>query len=419
MSEGIDTAPGPDRRPAQGPADPPVRPPFLVAVQGHAPDLGRSVRERIRQRFPSVEPLVFESVLRGGEAVLVPLDGPAEDRGSAPGQVGVPGASQGAVPGYASPIASLLKEAVARDACGAAIVAAEPHDEEADWLGLLLAPVIEGQFDLVCPAYRRRRTEGAINTGIAAPLLRALYGQALRQPLGTELALSRDEARRLLGDADWARRPAAAGSDAWVLARTLGGSGRVAQSWLGAWPRPAAAPEEASQTLARAVGLLFAEMEADPERWQRTAGARPVATFGDAAFEPGGDGLDPGPLHEAFAIGVRDLGPIWSLVLPPATMLVLDRAARQPIERFEIPDSTWARVVFDFSVAYLTRVIERRQLLLSMTPLYLGWLAGLARSAAALDDPGFEKRLEALGSAFEQERRYLIRRWRWPDDFNP
>jgi hypothetical protein len=308
---------------------------------------------------------------------------------------------------------------MARQAGGVAIVAAEPHDEALDWLGLLLAPVIEGGFDLVCPAYRRRRTDGAINTGIASPLLRTLYGKTLCQPLGTEVALSGEHARRLLADEDWRRRPAAAGSDAWVLTKTLGSDVRTAQSWLGAWPRPAGEPEEASQTLARAIGLLFVEMERDPGSWQRTTSSRPVPTFGGVAFEPGRDGLDPARLHEAFAIGVRDLGPIWGLVLPPATMLALDRAAREPIGRVEIPDRLWARVVFDFSVAHLTRVVERRQLLLSMTPLYLGWLAGLARAAAALDDHGFEKRLEDVGAAFEREKRYLIGRWRWPDDFNP
>jgi hypothetical protein len=300
-----------------------------------------------------------------------------------------------------------------------AIVAAESHDAEVDWVERLVGPVIEDGFDFVCPAYRRRRTEGAINTGIVAPLLRALYGRALRQPLGTEVAISAGLARRLLADEDWRRRPGEAGSDAWLLAKTLGSDARVAQAWLGTWPRPTAEPEEPSQALVRALDLVFVEMERGPERWQRSPPSRPVQTFGTGSFEPSPDGLDPVRLVEAFALGLRDLLPVWALVLPPATLLSLQRLAAGRPETFEIPDTLWARIVYDFAVAHMTRVVERRQLLRSLTPLYMGWLAGMVRAAGELDDAGFEARVEAVASAFGREKRYLIGRWRWPDDFNP
>ncbi|MBS1110936.1 MAG: hypothetical protein H6Q88_2928, partial [Anaeromyxobacteraceae bacterium] len=91
----------------------------------------------------------------------------------------------------------------------------------------------------------------------------------------------------------------------------------------------------------------------------------------------------------------------------------------RPSDGFELPDDLWARVVYDFAVAHMTRAVERGQLLRSLTPLYMGWLAGLARDAQRLDDRAFEDRLDAVGSAFEREKRYLIGRWRGPDDFNP
>ena len=330
-----------------------------------------------------------------------------------------PAASQGAIPGYASPLGPLLREGVARGAVAVAIVAAEAHDQSIDWLERLLSPVLEEGFDFVSPAYRRHRTEGAINTGIVAPLIRTLYGQQLRQPLGTEAALSPALAGRLLADDDWWRRPSEAGSDAWLVAKVLSSDARVAQSWLGAWPRPLAGPEDLSETLVRALDLVFGEMERSAALWQRTGPSHPVATFGSGGFEPGGERPDPARLFEAFARGLRDLLPIWSLVLPPATLLELQRCAARPVESGGIPDALWARAIFDFAVAHLTRRVERRQLLRSLAPLYLGWLAGLARRAATLDDAGFEAGVEATASAFEREKRYLIGRWRWPDEFNP
>lgn len=394
----------------------------LVAVQGRgdrALEAAREVESRLGRRFPANRAVVLVTAIRDGASVLQPLAG---DRTPEPSRrdaaVLVPAASQGAVPARTSPIGGLLQSAVEHDAAAVAVIAAEPHDAGVDWLDLLLSPIVSGDFELVCPAYVRYRTEGAINTGIVSPLVRTLYGKALRQPLGTEVALSGRLARKLLADEDWLRRPEDAGSDAWLLAKVLDGGARVAQSWLGAWPRPTGEPEEPSETLVRSLGLVFSEMERTAARWQRTGPSGPVPTFGASGFRTGGAHPDPARLEEAFVAGLRDLHPILGLVLTPATMLELERAATSRGGR-RIPDAIWAHVIFDFAVAHLVRAVERRQLLRSLTPLYLGWLGGLARDAEQLEDAAFDARLEAIGASFEREKRYLVARWRWPDEFNP
>ncbi len=396
--------------------------PIVVAVQGPpalAAATARPLEERLRSRFPAYRPVVLLAAQRAGETTLLPLEPAGEAPRPGPGREGALAASQGAIPGHASPLGALLREGLARGASVLAVVAAEPHDASIDWLGRLLSPVLDGGHDFVCPAYRRRRTDGAINTGIVAPLVRTLYGQALRQPLGTEAALSADLARRLLADEDWRRRPGEAGSDAWLISKVLGEGARVAQAWLGAWPRPSAGPEDLGDTLVRALGMVFGEMERTAARWQRTGPSRPEAILGEDGYEPGGQRLEPARLFEAFALGLEQLLPIWSLVLPPETLLALQRHAAGRDAGAGLPDAVWARVVFDFAVAHMTRSVERGQLLRSMAPLYLGWLAGLAREAATLDDAGFGARVEAIGAGFEREKRYLVARWRWPDEFNP
>jgi AcrR family transcriptional regulator len=164
---------------------------------------------------------------------------------------------------------------------------------------------------------------------------------------------------------------------------------------------------------------VFDEMERTAARWQRTGAVEPVPIFGSGGFVSGGEQPEPARLFEAFARGLRDLLPVLGLVLPPATLLALQRAATRPIREGGLSDDVWARVVFDFAVAHLTRVVERRQLLRSLAPLYLGWLAGLALAAATLDDAAFEARVEATAQAFVRGKPYLVARWRWPDEFNP
>jgi hypothetical protein len=307
-----------------------------------------------------------------------------------------------------------------RGAGAAALVSGDVHDAGRDWLGTLLAPIVEEGFDFACPAYLRHKAEATLNTGVVYPFIRALYGWRLRQPLGGEAALSAALGRTLRSDPDWRRDPAHAGSDAWTVAKVLSGGARACQSWLGTWPGTPAPGEDASHALARVLGLVFREAERHAGRWQRVDGSRSVPSFGTPGVI---DGEVPrvavDRLVATFQLGQRELGPVWRFVLPPATLLALSRAAALPAGSFRLDDALWARVVYDFAVAHSTRAVERRQLLLSMTPLYLGWVASFLNECAPLDGAAAEERVESLCGAFEREKRYLISRWRWPDSFNP
>jgi hypothetical protein len=63
--------------------------------------------------------------------------------------------------------------------------------------------------------------------------------------------------------------------------------------------------------------------------------------------------------------------------------------------------------------------MDRLQLLRSMTPLYLGWVASWVNELRPLDTAAAEERVERLCEAYEAEKPYLISRWRWPDRFSP
>jgi len=399
-------------------ADPSAAPVF-VAVDGlstsAAVQQASRVEAMLRERYPQRAATVGVTAWEGGEVVVRP---PGAATPSDPGPVASP-MTGGGVEGHISALAAVLREGVRQHAAGIALVAAEPHDETADWLGTLLAPILEGEFDYVCPAYLRHKADAAINTGIVYPLTRTLYGRSLRQPLGGEMAVSLALARRLIDLPDWRRDPANAGSDAWLVARVLTSEARVCQAWLGARPRPEGQPEEVSQMLARVLGMVFREMERHADRWQRVAASVPVQSHGAAGVLEGGPQPPVERFVATFQLGQRELAPIWGLVLPPATRVALQRAAAMSVESFRIDDSTWAHIVYDFAVAHYAKLVERRQLLLSMTPLYLGWAASFANETRDLDAAATEARVQQLCGTFEREKRYLISRWRWPDGFNP
>jgi len=341
----------------------------------------------------------------------------------APGDPGAEAAlaTAAADPGAASRrvLAALLREADRRAAVAVRAWAGE-RDPGGGWLATLVAPILEQGYEVAFPTYRRARLDGMLNTAVVYPLTRALHGVRLRQATGREGALAPGLVRRLLADPDWQRDPAHAGSDAWLVAKVLAGRTRACQAWLGAWPEDPRTPENASQALARVVGAVFVEMERHAPRWQRVEGSQPIPTFGEpgAATEDAAS-ADVTDMVSAFKLGLRELEDLWGRVLPPATLLALRRAAAAPPESLRVDDALWARVVYDFAVAHYLRTMERQQLLRSMTPLYLGWVAGFVNDVRTLDAAATEARVERLCAAFEREKRYAIARWRWPDEFNP
>ena len=99
----------------------------------------------------------------------------------------------------------------------------------------------------------------------------------------------------------------------------------------------------------------------------------------------------------------------------------LKRLSEMPPASFAMQDSLWARVVYDFLLAYRLRTINRSHLLGALTPLYLAWVAShiLLTSAGTAPETAPDRHIEAVASAFEADKPYLVSRWRWPDRFNP
>ncbi len=122
-------------------------------------------------------------------------------------------------------------------------------------------------------------------------------------------------------------------------------------------------------------------------------------------------------MQDAFRLAYTNLGEIWSLVLPPNSLLGLKRLSQAPPDQFRMPDVLWARIVYDFLLAFRLRTINRGHLLGALTPLYLAWVASHLELIAAGVEP--EQHIEQQAEAFESDKAYLVSRWRWPDRFNP
>jgi hypothetical protein len=270
--------------------------------------------------------------------------------------------------------------------------------------------------DLVLPHYRLGPNNGLVNSAILYPVTRALYRLCPRFPQAIDVGLSLRMAERLA----IAAQPftAAGQNDAilWPVAEAAAANWPVAEIDAGPRGLPQPASTDLNALLSETAGSFFADIEARASVWQRVRFYQPGCPTTETPVSAG-TLPDVTPMLEAFRVAYSNLQEIWSLVLPPQTLLGLKHLSLMPPAGFRMNDELWTRIVYDFILAYRLRTINRGHLLGALTPLYLAWVASHILLTGAGAAP--EQHIEDLAATFERDKAYLVSRWRWPDRFNP
>jgi glucosylglycerate synthase len=307
-------------------------------------------------------------------------------------------------------------------ACG--IIDAEAGTPPPEAIARLIKPIVQDSYDFVAPVYARGAFSGTLTSAVAYPLTRALFGKRVRQPLAGDFACSTRLVERFVALDAWRNDVPRMGIDFWVTTQAITAGGRLCQVHLG--PRgPSMASElphaanDLRDTLPAVLSGLFISVERTEAVWQKIRGSEPVDAFGSPQpATPDESPFDVRQCLEAFRLGVANLHEIWGLVLPPTSLHALRKLATSPDSSFSLPDELWARLVYDFALAFHQRRLGREHLLTAFIPLYWAWVAAYAQHPD-VQNARAEERLDELSQRFETEKPYFIARWRSPDRFAP
>jgi glucosylglycerate synthase len=282
-----------------------------------------------------------------------------------------------------------------------------------EWPQRLSRPVREDGADWVAAAYARHRYDGTITRLLLSPLLRALYSRRLHQPLGGQQAMSARLVEHLLVHPRW-KGTGRDVTDVWIVGTAIADGFSVWEVPLGPYRvQSATRSRDLPSMVAQSLGAVFTVMDRHEDLWLETRGSEPVPGYGELP-PPSTDPIevDVERMIEAFRLGLRDLTTIWEHIMTSETLgdvLALDVA--DPA-RFRFPDDLWARVVYDFALGHHYGVVHREHLLRSLVPLYLGRTAAFIVATRDRSAAFTEAQLEAVGVAFERQKRYLVERWR-------
>jgi len=275
--------------------------------------------------------------------------------------------------------------------------------------------VLKQSIDLVVPHYSLPSHAGLINSAILYPLTRAVFASRVRFPLSIDLGMSLRMAERLAGVAEPISAASQADALLWPVNEAVA-SGFIADEVdVGSRAMPQPSDPDINSILALVTGSLFTDIETKAALWQRPRKPplirRPMVDVGMSDSS-----TDVARMVSAFQLANANLQEVWSLVLPPNSLLTLRRCSVLDAFAFRMPDNLWARIVYDFLIAFRLRTINRSHLLGALIPLYLAWVAGHINVIAS--GTSAERHIEAVAAAFEADKPYLVARWRWPDRFN-
>ena len=362
------------------------------------------------QHFPDLKPVLMNS--DGGsldKTMDVVLDTAVPD-----GVEVVAGQYQG-LAGKGSALRAIFEAAEMLGVRACVVVDSDLRSITPDWIRRLAGPIVDGTYGYVTPFYSRHKYDGTITNNIAYPMTRALYGLDVRQPIGGDFGFSGQLAGTYAAADVWETNVARFGIDIWMTTTAINEGFKVAQAYLGAKIHDAKDPAAHLGPMFRqVVGSLFMLMKPYAGRWQAVQEVEPAPILGKPlAAEPEPVNVTMGTLIDKFQDGFEENARLWQRVMSEANFDAVAELAHLSHEAYGFPADLWARVVFDFAVAFNHSLdgTTPDETVESMTGLYYGRTAGLVKTTWDMTTAQAEEVVRAQAETFRRLKPYLLARW--------
>jgi glucosylglycerate synthase len=279
----------------------------------------------------------------------------------------------------------------------------------ADRVTELITPIARTDAEFLAPRYRRHPRDGALITQLVRPLVRAVDGVGLDEPLGAEFSCSGRFVSHCLAQDIWSQDAATFAIDLWLRTEAISQQFPLDQIW-----RPATAPA-ATTTLRQAIRQilisLIAALTAHESFWRTTSDVTKLRTWGsDQDGHQTAAEWDYATLEQQARDDLAEIQPLLESVLAPpvlSRLMELVAAGDPPLD-----DEMWIRSVYDFlSAAHRGRTASVEQLADMFVPIYM-WRAARFMSHTARDPAEVvQSRLNALCDGFQRLKPALVSGW--------
>ena len=370
----------------------------------------RTAAEGMVRYFPDLKPVLVNS--DGGstdDTVEVVLQTPV------PPQVEKIVTPYRGLPGKGSAFHAIFEVATRLRARICIVVDSDLRSITPEWIRLLGEPVWKNSYGFVAPYYIRHKYDGTITNNLAFPLTQALYGRRIRQPIGGDFGFTGSLALIYSHMDVWKSDIAKFGIDIWMTTTAITEGFRICQSAMGVKIHNVKDPGSDLGSMFRQVAsTIFYLMGVHAVKWMQVKGSTATRVFGDPRYlEPAAMEINVENLIDHFQQGFEGYQELWERVLEPANMMEVSFARMaDKEEEFSFPEKLWAKIVYDFAVAYnFDCEVSRRELIDSLIPLYCARTADSAVRTRNMTSMEAEYLVQRQAEEFEWFKPYLVEKW--------
>jgi len=317
--------------------------------------------------------------------------------------------------GRGSAVRAIFEIAAALGSRVCIVLSPEARDITPDWPGILAAPILAGQCDLVLPSYDRPPLESALSDHIVYPMLRLLYGRELRQAIGCDLAIRSDLAGQYALRDVWETDIARHGLDVWLAVTSMVEGRRIGEACLGSKVeglRDFVVPMD--PRFLHTVGTLFRLANIHRRAWME--GNVPARLFTFGTLEPG-KAITPRTtpslesIWEAAGKGRSKYRNTWRAVLASEQLERLREGLHDGPHPGAVPADLWARSVIDFAVVYNKGEGDPDKVVSALLPIYYARVVSYQLEMQGSTPAAFEAGIQRQAEVFQEQRPYLRARW--------
>ena len=312
-------------------------------------------------------------------------------------------------------VKNLFLAAAELHASAVVIVDADLTSFTPKWIQRLGEPLFRG-FDYVSPIYERHKYDASITNHFARPLLQALYGLRISQPIGGDFGFSGKAAMAFLSEKLWTDHVAHFGIDIWMTTLAYLRGLKVCEMFLGSCKshRVKDPARELSVMFQDVIATMFDLMIPFEYLWKDVVRTRPSQVFGyglGVQEKPPVPSVDVDHLYTTFVERLNAYRKTWNEVIPEPDRSQVERLLKQVKDSFYYPSELWVRILYDYAVAYRYEVVPRQALLDSLIPFYYSRMLSYINKTRKMGTRECEEYLDAIYRIYESEKSHLIKRW--------
>lgn len=285
------------------------------------------------------------------------------------------------------------------------------------WIELLAGPVLQKEYDYVTPYYYCHKYEGMVNSMMAYPFIRALYGKRLRQPIMGELGLSKRLVNLFLNRNIWNMSDSLEGVNVSMAIVAINEGYKVCQAFLGAKVCMGKSNNDFDYLpgFNEVTKVLFDSVSLYKEKWRNVGTSSLSKIYGfQSEVAPEQIMLPWEDLRDRFKRKTPEALQVWRQILPTSLENKIEELGEEP--NFDLASKLWPKVFYEFAIAYhkdsSNGAQKKNDIIRAFLPLYYAQAASFVKETESMSISQAEKIIEEeICQSFEKEKSYLVERW--------